>query len=323
MTPTLQLRGLEKTFDGRAAVDGVTLAVPPGTVFGLLGPNGAGKTTTIRMVMDIIGPDRGEVEVFGHPRTRADLDRIGYLPEERGLYRKMTVRDHLLFLGELHGQRRRDTLGKADDWLQRLGLAERAKSKVEELSKGMQQKIQLAGTLLHEPELLILDEPFSGLDPVNQVLFKEVLAQHKAAGKTLLFSTHVMEQAEKLCDHIALIVRGRVVLGGELQAIKKRLGANSWWLIAEGDVEKLRAVRGVAAVAAHDGAAGRGAPGSSLRVTAETGVEGSALLRELLSFLTVHEFRSAEPTLEEIFVQAVGEAEAGELVAGAGLEVAS
>jgi ABC-2 type transport system ATP-binding protein len=304
MTPTLELRGLEKTFDGRRAVDGVSLTVPPGTVFGLLGPNGAGKTTTIRMLMDIIGPDRGAVEVFGHPRTRADLDRIGYLPEERGLYRKMTVRDHLLFLGELHGRRRRDIEAAADGWLQRMGLAERAKSKVEELSKGMQQKIQLAGTLLHEPELLVLDEPFSGLDPVNQVLFKEVLAQHKAAGKTLLFSTHVMEQAEKLCDHIALIVRGKVVLAGELQAIKRGLGAHSWWVVADGDVERVRVMPGVAAVAAH---------GPALRITTEPGVEGAALLRELLAFLTVHEFRSAEPTLEEIFVQAVGEAEAAEV----------
>jgi ABC-2 type transport system ATP-binding protein len=311
MTPTVALRGLEKTFDSRRAVDGVSLTVPPGTVFGLLGPNGAGKTTTIRMLMDIIGPDRGTVEVFGHPRTRTDLDRIGYLPEERGLYRKMTVRDHLLFLGELHGRRRADIAGTADGWLQRMGLADRAKSKVEELSKGMQQKIQLAGTLLHDPELLVLDEPFSGLDPVNQVLFKDVLAAHKAAGKTLLFSTHVMEQAEKLCDHIALIVRGRVVLAGELREIKRRLGANSWWLVAEGDVERVRAVRGVAAVAQQ---------GSSLRVTAEPGVEGAGLLRELLAFLTVHEFRSAEPTLEEIFVQAVGEAEAaGELGHGGSL----
>jgi ABC-2 type transport system ATP-binding protein len=296
MTATVELRELRKTFDGHRAVDGVSLAIQPGTVFGLLGPNGAGKTTTLRMLMDIIGPDSGEVAVFGHPRTRADLDRIGYLPEERGLYRKMTVRDHLLFLGELHGQPRRDTEAKADAWLARLELADRAKSKVEELSKGMQQKIQLAGTLLHDPELLVLDEPFSGLDPVNQVLFKDVLAQHKAAGKTLLFSTHVMEQAEKLCDHIALIVRGKVVLTGELATIKRELGANSWRLVADGDVERLRGVAGVAALLADSG---------SWRLTAEPGVAGPALLREMVSFLTVHEFRSAEPTLEEIFVQAV------------------
>jgi ABC-2 type transport system ATP-binding protein len=299
MQPTLELRNLRKTFDGAKAVDGVSLSVPPGTVFGLLGPNGAGKTTTIRMLMDIIGPDEGEVAVFGHPRTRRDLDRIGYLPEERGLYRKMTVKEQLVYLGELHGLPKKTLGARADEWLERLGIANRSKSKVEELSKGMQQKIQLAGTLIHEPELLVLDEPFSGLDPINQGLFKDVLAQHKAAGKTLLFSTHVMEQAEKLCDHIALIAGGRVVLSGELAAIKRERGADRYRLVAEGDVEKVRGVSGVAAVAKKNG---------NLEVTAAPGVDGGALLRELVSFLNVREFRSAEPTLEEIFVEAVRDA---------------
>ncbi|HEV8240491.1 MAG TPA: ATP-binding cassette domain-containing protein [Thermoanaerobaculia bacterium] len=300
MQPTLELRDLRKTFDGAKAVDGVSLSVPPGTVFGLLGPNGAGKTTTIRMLMDIIGPDSGEVEVFGHRRTRADLDRIGYLPEERGLYRKMTVREQLIYLGELHGLSKKTLGARADDWLERLGIGSRAKSKVEELSKGMQQKIQLAGTLIHDPELLVLDEPFSGLDPINQALFKDVLAAHKAAGKTLLFSTHVMEQAEKLCDHIALIAAGRVVLGGDLAAIKRERGADRYRLVADGDVDKVRGIAGVAAVAAKNG---------HVEVTAAPGTDGGALLRELVSFLSVREFRSAEPTLEEIFVEAVGDAQ--------------
>jgi ABC-2 type transport system ATP-binding protein len=302
MEPTIELRDLEKAFDGQSAVSWLSLVVPRDTVFGLLGPNGAGKTTTIRMLMDIIGPDRGEVRVFGHPRTRADLDRIGYLPEERGLYRKMTVRDHLVFLGELHGLSRKALEPKADDWLERLGLADRAKSKVEELSKGMQQKIQLAGTLLHDPELLVLDEPFSGLDPLNQVLFKDLLAAHKAAGRTLLFSTHVMEQAERLCDHIGLIARGRVVLSGELATLKREMGASSWRLDAEGDLDRLRQLPGVREVVTTNGAGG-------MRVVAEPGVEGSALLRDMVSFLTVREFRSAEPTLEEIFVKAVQDAD--------------
>jgi ABC-2 type transport system ATP-binding protein len=301
MEPTLELRGLRKRFDGTQAVDDVTLTVPRGTVFGLLGPNGAGKTTTIRMLMDIIGPDSGEVRVFGHPRTRADLDRIGYLPEERGLYRKMTVREQLIFLGELHGLPGKSLGAKADEWLARLGLAERAKAKVEELSKGMQQKIQLAGTMLHEPDLLVLDEPFSGLDPLNQVLFKDVLAEYKAAGKTLLFSTHGMEQAERLCDHIALIARGRVVLAGELAAIKREQGANSFRLRAGGDLDRVGRTPGVAAVTTSNG-------GGELRLLAEPGADGAQLLRELVSFLDVHEFRSAEPSLEEIFVKAVRDA---------------
>ncbi|HEV8630522.1 MAG TPA: ATP-binding cassette domain-containing protein [Thermoanaerobaculia bacterium] len=301
MQPTLELQGLRKRFDGTLAVDDVTLAVPPGTVFGLLGPNGAGKTTTIRMLMDIIGPDSGEVRVFGHPRTRADLDRIGYLPEERGLYRKMTLREQLIFLGELHGLPKKTLGAKADGWLERMGLADRAKAKVEELSKGMQQKVQLAGTMLHDPDLLVLDEPFSGLDPINQVLFKDTLAQHKAASKTVLFSTHVMEQAERLCDHIALIARGRVVLAGELAAIKREMGANSYRLVATGDLERLRRTPGIVEVAGSNG---------DLRLRAETGVDGARLLRELVSFLEVHEFRSAEPTLEEIFVKVVHDANA-------------
>ena len=301
MEATVELRDLVKTFDGHRAVDGVTVTVPRGTVFGLLGPNGAGKTTTLRMLMDIIGPDAGEVRLFGHSRTRSDLDRIGYLPEERGLYRKMTVRDQLLFLGELHGLPRKTVAPRADDWLERMGLADRARAKVEELSKGMAQKIQLAGTLLHEPELLILDEPFSGLDPVNQVLFKDVLAQHVAAGRTLLLSTHVMEQAEKLCDHIALIVRGRVVLEGSLAGIKRRMGANSFWLRAEGDLERLRGTPGVQEVVAANGA---------VRLLCDEGMTGARLLRETLDFLSVEELRSAEPTLEEIFVKAVHDAHA-------------
>ncbi len=224
MTATLELAGLRKTFGDFVAVDDVSLAVPAGTIFGLLGPNGAGKTTTIRMIMDILAPDAGEIRLFGRPRTRGDLERIGYLPEERGLYRKMTVADHLAFLGELRGLSRRDATARAGNWLERLDIADRAQRKVEELSKGLQQKVQIAGTLIHEPELVILDEPFSGLDPINQSLFKDLLAEYKRQGRTILFSTHVMEQAEKLCDAIGLISRGRVVLSGELAEIKRRRG---------------------------------------------------------------------------------------------------
>jgi ABC-2 type transport system ATP-binding protein len=303
MEPTLELRGLQKRFGDQQAVADVSLAVPPGTVYGLLGPNGAGKTTTIRMLMDIIGPDAGEVRVFGKPRERRDLDRIGYLPEERGLYRKMTVKDQLVYLGELHGLSRRDLESKADAWLERLEIAARAKSKVEELSKGMQQKIQLAGTLLHEPELLVLDEPFSGLDPLNQAIFKEVLAQHKAAGRTVLFSTHVMEQAERICDHIALVANGRVVLEGGLQELKRRLGGNSYRVVVDGDAERVRATPGVLDVVQSNG---------SLRVTARPEGTSAELLRDLVAAVPVREFSSAEPTLEEIFVKAVRDAQPGE-----------
>jgi len=302
MQPSLELIDVRKAYGDFVAVGGVSMVVPPGTIFGLLGPNGAGKTTTIRMILDIIAPDSGEVRLFGRPRRPEDLERIGYLPEERGLYRKMTVVEHLAFLGELHGLGPKDATARAERWLERLELADRAKAKVEELSKGMQQKIQLAGTVLHEPEVVILDEPFSGLDPINQGLFKDVLAEFKAEGRTILFSTHVMEQAEKLCDHICLISRGRAILEGELAEIKRRLGGNSYRVVADGDPAawaRIGEVPGVEAVVPGEGEA---------RILLAPEAEGPAVLRELTGLLAVREFRSREPDLEEIFIKAVRDA---------------
>ena len=308
MNPTLELRNLRKSFRDVQAVNGVSLAVPPGKIFGLLGPNGAGKTTTIRMIMDILAPDAGEVLIFGRHRRREDLERIGYLPEERGLYRKMGVLDHLAFLGELHGLRRRDALARAGRWLERLGLADWGKRKVEELSKGMAQKVQIAGTVLHEPELVILDEPFSGLDPINQGLFKDLLADYKRDGKTVVFSTHVMEQAERLCDEICLISRGRTVLAGELAAIKHERGANFYRLLAGGDLARLDGVAGVEQVTA-------GADGAArLRLAADA--DPATVLRALVARVEVREFASEEPALADIFVQAVNAAAAPEVAAG-------
>jgi ABC-2 type transport system ATP-binding protein len=299
MTPTLEIRNLRKAYGDFLAVDDVSLSLAPGSIYGLLGPNGAGKTTTLRMIMDIIGPDSGEVRCFGHPRTRADLDRIGYLPEERGLYRKMTVQEQLLFLGQLHGGTSQQLRPRIDGWLERVGLADRQKARVEELSKGMQQKVQLIGTLLHEPELLILDEPFSGLDPLNQVLFKELLTQYKVAGRTVLLSTHGMEQAEKLCDHIGLIARGRLVLAGELAALKRQFGGDAYRLVIDGDPAEVRGIAGVEEVLVGNG---------GVRLLTAPGVDGAALLRELVRRVPVREFRSEAPDLEEIFVKAVHDA---------------
>jgi|HubBroStandDraft_3_1064219.scaffolds.fasta_scaffold07515_3 ABC-2 type transport system ATP-binding protein len=339
-TPTLELRDVRKTYGDFVAVAGISLAVEPGWICGLLGPNGAGKTTTIRMIMDIIAPDAGEVWLFGRPRRPADLRRIGYLPEERGLYRKMTVLDQLLFLGELRGLKRREALPRIEQWLERVELAAWSRKKVEELSKGMQQKIQLIGTVLHEPDLLILDEPFSGLDPLNQGLFKDLLMDYRRKGRTILFSTHGMEQAEKLCDHIGLISHGRLVLAGELREIKRRLGGNSFRLVATGDLARIANVPGVAHAIPRDGrgepggaagavaAGGGGATGGASSAAATRGVDGGGVLggadgsapiklllepgasgpevlRHLVTFLDVREFRSEEPDLEEIFIQAV------------------
>ncbi|HXO22697.1 MAG TPA: ATP-binding cassette domain-containing protein [Thermoanaerobaculia bacterium] len=299
MTPSLELVDVRKSYGNFVAVEGVSMAVPPGSIFGLLGPNGAGKTTTIRMIMDIIAPDTGEVRFFGHPRSPADLRRTGYLPEERGLYRKMTVIDHLVFFAEIRGLKRRDVQPEIDRWLERTDLAEWGKKKVEELSKGMQQKIQLIGTVLHRPDLLILDEPFSGLDPLNQELFRELLLEHRQQGKSVLLSTHGMELAERMCDHICLISHGRVVLTGELKEIKRRLSGNSYRLVAAGDLSRLAAVPGVEQVLAQE---------VGVKLLLAPQAAGADVLREIVQFLRVQEFRSEEPELEQIFMKAVRDA---------------
>jgi len=305
MEATLELDAVRKSYGDFTAVDGVSMAVPPGTIFGLLGPNGAGKTTSIRMIMDILAPDDGEVRFFGRRRHRDDLKRVGYLPEERGLYRKMKVGEHLVFLGELRGLSRSDAHPRVESWLDRLDIVDWKDKKVEELSKGMQQKIQLIGTVLHEPEILILDEPFAGLDPINQGLFKELLADYRDEGRTILFSTHVMEQAEKLCDHICLISRGRAVLQGELAGIKREQGGNSYRLVANGDLSRLQELDGVDHVVVREGGAHEG---DEAKILLGDGVEGADVLKRLVGFLEIKEFASEEPDLEEIFVKAVEEA---------------
>ncbi|MEA2695438.1 MAG: type transport system ATP-binding protein [Acidobacteriota bacterium] len=299
MEPILELVDVRKSYGDFTAVSGVSMAVPPGSIFGLLGPNGAGKTTTIRMIMDIIAPDSGEVRFFGHPRTAKDLGRIGYLPEERGLYRKMTVVDQLLFLAEIRGLKSRDALPEIERWLERFELASWGKKKVEELSKGMQQKVQLIGTVLHKPDILILDEPFSGLDPLNQEMFREFLVESRRQGKSVLFSTHGMELAERMCDHICLISHGRAVLTGELSAIKRRLSGNSYRLVADGDLARLAQVPGVEQVLAQE---------RSAKLLLAPDADGAAVLRQIVQFADVREFRSEEPELEEIFIKAVRDA---------------
>ncbi len=311
MTASLELRDVEKRYGDFVAVAGLSLAVPAGVIFGLLGPNGAGKTTTLRMIMDILAPDSGEILLFGRPRLASDLRRIGYLPEERGLYRKMTVVDQLLFLAEIHGLKRRQALPVIEGWLARVELTDWGRKKVEELSKGMQQKVQLIGTVLHQPEILILDEPFSGLDPINQGLFKELLLEYRRQGRTILFSTHGMEQAEKLCDHIGLISHGRLVLAGELREIKRRAGGNSYRLVAPataGDLERVKALPGVEVAIPQEPLDPADPRPASVRLLLAPGASSSELLRQMVQFLEVREFRSEEPDLEDIFIKAVRDA---------------
>ncbi|HEY2295308.1 MAG TPA: ATP-binding cassette domain-containing protein [Thermoanaerobaculia bacterium] len=299
MTPILELRNVRKAYGSFVAVNDVSMAVPAGSIFGLLGPNGAGKTSSIRMIMNITAPDSGEVMVFGHPRTAEDLRRIGYLPEERGLYRKMTVMDQLVFLGEIRGLRGPKLVADIQQWLERVELTKWAKSKIEELSKGMQQKVQLIGTVLHQPDLLILDEPFSGLDPLNQELFRDLLLGYRSQGKSVVLSTHGMELAERMCDHICLISHGRAVLDGELKAIKRQVGGNAYRLVADGDLERLKTMPEVEQAMVQD---------NVVKLMLRPDAQMGETLRRMVEFLNVHELRSEEPELEQIFLKAVRDA---------------
>src|SRR5512146_3105602 len=235
MANTVELESVCKSYDHFVAVDALSIEIRAGSVYGLLGPNGAGKTSTIRMMIGITVPDSGAIRLFGELFGREQLTRIGYLPEERGLYKRMKLLDQLMFLAELKGVSPSEAARKATFWCERLELGAWMGKKVEELSKGMQQKVQFIAALLHDPELLILDEPFAGLDPANAVALKDVLLEQKQAGRTILFSTHRMDQVERLCDAICLIDHGKAVLQGDLKQIKAKFGRHDVQLEYEGE----------------------------------------------------------------------------------------
>jgi len=298
--PTLRLDRVTKRFDEFTAVDALSLEVRPGRIFGLLGPNGAGKTTTIRMIVGITEPDEGTVELFGRPADASSQNRIGYLPEERGLYKRMKVGEQLRFFGELKGMTARDADAAAARWLERLKLSDRRDSRTDTLSKGMQQKVQFVATVMHEPGLLILDELFSGLDPVNASLMEEVVLELKSAGRAIIFSTHMMEHAEKLCDDICLINRSRKVLEGSVREVRAGFGRNAVAVRAEG-AEDVLADRSL--VAAVKPAADR------TEVLLAEGADPQALLARLVERgARVSLFERVEPTLRDIFIAEVGEA---------------
>lgn len=296
---TLLVERVTKRFDAFTAVEGVSLAARAGRIFGLLGPNGAGKTTTIRMIVGITAPDEGRIELFGRPAGAEAQNRIGYLPEERGLYKKMRVGEQLRFFGELKGLD-----GHAADeaiavWLERMKLAAWQDKKTDELSKGMQQKVQFIAAVLHNPDLLILDEPFSGLDPVSTELLKEIVLELKAAGKTIIFSTHLMEQAEKLCDDICLLNRARKVLDGSLREIKRSFGRNAVRLRVEGGDGVLEDKRLVARLERRD---------DHMEALLVAGADEQDLLRQLLAAgARIRQFELAEPSLHDIFIEKVSE----------------
>ena len=299
MQVAISLREVVKAFDTFRAVDGLTLDIPAGGIFGLLGPNGAGKSTTIRMIMDIIRPDTGEITVLGRPAAENVRNHVGYLPEERGLYKKMKVLDVLEFQGSLKGSAPREARKEAETWLEKLEIADWGPKKVEELSKGMQQKIQFAAAVLGKPEILILDEPFSGMDPVNQNLFKDRILELNRQGTTIVFSTHQMETAERLCKAIALINRGQLVLSGPLSEVKAGFGKNSVLLEYEGDGSILGALPGVARIDEY---------GSYSELRLETGADPQRLLESIVGRLRVRKFEIVAPTLHNIFIEKVGAA---------------
>ena len=304
----LDIRGVSKRYAANVAVADLSLAVPRGAVYGLLGPNGAGKTTTIRMILNIIAPDTGAITVLGKPNTdQSILDRLGYLPEERGLYKKMTVRDVLLFLAELKGVDRRTANGRIDEWLERLSLKtpekDWGKQKVEELSRGMQQKTQFIGTLLHDPELVILDEPFSGLDPINAQALKDTVVELKRRGKTVIFSTHLMDNAERLCDSVCIIARGEKVLDGTVAAVKAENAGRTVALAIDGG-----ASTAVMAVLADRTLVERVDDNNRyFEVELMAGADPQVLLRRVIDAgARISRFERVQPSLYQIFLQRVG-----------------
>ena len=295
---SLSVSGVTKRFGDFTAVENLSFDVRPGRVFGFLGPNGAGKTTTIRMIVGITIPDEGTVELFGERMSPKLQDRIGYLPEERGLYKKMKIVDQLRYFAALKSIPKDVADKRIDFWLGRMNLSEWKTKKTTDLSKGMQQKIQFISTVLHDPDLLILDEPFSGLDPVNVEFMIEVLSEFKQKNKTVIFSTHLMETAERLCHDIILINKSRKVIGGSLREVKASYGRNIIALRAVGGDAVLSDKAIVASVEVH---------ADEKQIELAAGADSQMLLKKLIeSGATVTKFEQVEPTLNDIFINAVG-----------------
>ncbi len=295
----IEARDVVKRYGDFVAVDRASVVVPRGSIFGLLGPNGAGKSSTIRMLLRIMLPDEGTIRVLGADVSALDVDRIGYLPEERGLYKKMRVGDLLVFFAEIKGVARANARKRAAEWLERMGLLDRAARPVEELSKGMQQKVQFIATVIHEPELLILDEPFSGLDPVNANVLKDIILDFHRRGHTIVFSTHMMDVVEKLCEHICLINKGRVVLSGTLASVKKQYGHNGVSVRFNGEGSFLKTLPEVSSFQDH---------GNELFLRLRDGADASRILDAARGRVEILRFEVAEPSVHDIFIERVSEA---------------
>jgi len=299
---TVSVNAVRKNFGRVQAVKDVSFEVFPGEIFGLLGPNGAGKTTTIRMMLDIFEPDAGEISVFDGRVNEAKKQRIGYMPEERGLYKDQPLEQTLVFLATLKGLTESEARSRLVGWLKRLDLFDHRQKKIQELSKGMQQKAQLIATLLHEPDLIVVDEPFSGLDPVNTRLVKDIIEEQRQQGKTIIMSTHQMYQVEALCNRIVLINNGRDVLYGEVSKIKRDFSGNAIVLEGQGDFTHLP---GVLEARRQNGA---------WHLALGSGINPQEVFRHLArqEELSVERFEVAEPSLDDIFVRVVQEGKAGQ-----------
>ena len=298
--PALEVRNLTKMFDVLKAVDNASFEVPEGSIFGLIGRNGAGKTTTIRMLMNIYMPTSGEIMFRGKPVDHEFRARVGYLPEERGLFKKMKVLETILFFAEIKGAKGKEITKKAKDYLEWFDLSDRLNSKLETLSKGNQQKVQFISTIIHDPDFIVLDEPFSGLDPINTNLLKDIILEKKKEGKVIIFSTHLMDFAEKLCDHIAMIDKGKIILNGNLNEIKSDFSENNVNLSYEGDIFFLENHPMVDHISDF---------GNSVGITLKTGDQTQDFLRLLLEHnVKVISFDSNDISLNEIFIELAGRA---------------
>jgi ABC-2 type transport system ATP-binding protein len=294
----VEIDKIVKTYGQQTAVDELSLQVPAGSVYGFIGPNGSGKSTTLRMIMRIIAPDRGHIRVLGVETSNAANDRIGYLPEERGLYKKMYVREILIYHAKLKGMQ--DPGPAVDEWLERLRIADAAKKRVEALSKGMAQKIQFIATVVANPELVILDEPFSGLDPVNMEVVRDAVLDLRKSGATVIFSTHDMNVAERMCDFIFMIYKGKKVLDGSLNAIRDTYGTDTVKLRTSpgAEIGQLQRLPGVSKVVDF---------GNVQEVRLDRGADAQNILRYAVTRGAVELFEVAKPSLHDVFVRIAGE----------------
>ena len=293
----LEIEGISKKFGDFYAVKKLSFEIPSGTIYGLLGPNGAGKTTTIRMVMSIIIPDEGSIKVLNRRMDEEMKERVGYLPEDRGLYPKMKVGELLLFLAEIKGLKGSQARKEIDFWLERFDLSDWKSKKVEELSRGMQQKLQFIVTVIHQPELIILDEPFSGLDPVNTKLLKDIMLEMKEKGRTIVFSTHRMEQVEMICDNICLINKAERVLEGNLSQIKKQYGKNTVVLDYDGEANFIKNFPEIEKIDDY---------GKFMEIRLKEKSSPQDLLPKLVGKISINKYEVKEPTLNAIFIEKVG-----------------